>query len=80
MNCCNAYGQCTQGENCPCRSTPANPQPHRMIPTIGQLAGEEPDDIKQLAKECGQWLVLLAAVFLLSFFAGIAYGTYFATH
>lgn len=22
MNCCNAYGQCTQGNNCPARSTP----------------------------------------------------------
>jgi len=24
MNCCNAYGQCTQGNNCPARSTPLN--------------------------------------------------------
>ena len=28
MNCCNAYGQCTQGHDCPCRTimatTPAN--------------------------------------------------------
>lgn len=51
-----------------------------MIPTVGQLAGEEPEDIKDLTKECWEWLLLLAAVFLLSFFAGIAYGTYFATH
>lgn len=82
MNCCNDYGQCTQGENCPCRTTvqaPAPTQPHRMIPTIGQLAGEEPDDIKELAKECWQYLPLIGAIVLLCFFGGLAFGTYLAS-
>lgn len=50
-----------------------------MIPTIGQLAGEEPDDIKELAKECWQLLPLLGAFVLFSFFAGLAFGTYLAS-
>ena len=37
MNCCNANGQCTQGDNCPARATP-----------IKYLGNEEQDDFRYL--------------------------------
>lgn len=29
-NCCNDYGQCTQGDNCPIRSTYCQPEPEQQ--------------------------------------------------
>lgn len=32
MNCCNDYGECTQGKNCPIRCTRCEPEEHTASP------------------------------------------------
>ena len=44
MNCCNAYGQCTQGHGCPCRTTMTAPPANE--PTSEPIDAPEGDFVQ----------------------------------
>ena len=81
MNCCNSFGQCTQGANCPVRSTPtpsACAKAKQCLSQTGEcecgiaLASDSPViSYEQMARAV---LVLLIAVLLAIF--GMAFQVY----
>jgi hypothetical protein len=58
MNCCNSYGQCTQGANCPARATP-----------IKYLGDEEVDDFRY-ADVVRDFFAVIGAVAIAAAIAG----------
>lgn len=68
MNCCNDYGQCTQGKDCPVRMSPAprprlragGPPPAELPEPTAPFTSEEP-----ASHPVDVWLVPLAAVLII---------------